>query len=449
MLTKLCNGPFYTVCVYTVTFDLCRRCNGDPGYTVKFLLASHHISYTQGSVECGYIMADTILNTAMASKVNDSTTDTTGINATTEASYPLCSIDDPFSYQIFQNISDGRIVLLTLACILTLLTIIIFMEAVYFVQKHLPTSSRRIHIIWILGLFPAYSFTSLLALMVPRSHFIASIHSSLYLSVALYSFVLLIFDYYGGFDAAVVILAEEKASIAAPPVLCCCVCCLPKVKVTSKLLNIMKRLVFQMALVGPIVRFISSVLWTDGRFKPGKVAFDEAYIYLNTILIVSSILGIYGLQVIYRISEKPLQEFRIRPKFFSLQVTVILANLQHPLLGILVTMNVIKCADPLASDTRANMLYDALIVLEMFLISIAARILFRRRSGNLDYLISRPSLKLIQKDNGEKEMGLMEKSGLAGSNNNSRSDMLTEKSKTYDRKADLYTFALSNDSSKV
>ncbi|XP_070578970.1 organic solute transporter subunit alpha-like [Ptychodera flava] len=357
-----------------------------------------------------------------------------------------CSIGDPYTYQFFPNMTAASIALLVITSILSIVTLVIFLESVIFIQKTLPSTRRKMQVTWIIGLFPAYSLTSLLAIYVPRAHFIATIHSSLYLSVTLYCFVLLIFDYYGGFDAAIVLLSEDTSSIAFPPLLCCCVCCLPKVKVSKRFLRIMKRLVFQTALVGPIVRFIATVLWTDGRYKPGLIAFDEAYVYLNTILIVSTVLAMYGLQAIYKVSLTLLKEFRLRPKFLSVQITLLLGNIQNAFLGILVSTNVIKCSDPFSSKTRANFLFNFLIIIEMFLMSIAARFLFRTRTGNLNYLISRPSLKLTQKVARDDDLETAKKRESQVPNNNVTTG---KKSECLDGKAKLFEYTLSDNSVSV
>ncbi|XP_070576584.1 organic solute transporter subunit alpha-like isoform X2 [Ptychodera flava] len=293
-------------------------------------------------------------------------------------------------------------------------------------------------------MYPVLSCTSLLALYVPRAHFIASIHATLYFSVTLYRFVLLIFDYFGGLEAAVVLLENEEVSIASCPLLCCFQC-LRKVKVTRKFLFTMKRLAMQVAFVRPTALFVAAVLWTDDKYTPGQIAHNEAYVYLNTISIVSTLLAMYALNVIYRASREPLRGFQITKKFMTVQIALLLVNIQHAFLAVLVSVNVIKCTDPVSSKARANIIYNILIVTEMFVLGIASSFLFRTRTGNMRHLISRPSLWL--KERGTEEQEMVEKNDQRKNNNvDGNAERLDGEQTTtvnvYQRRASLFEYAL-------
>nr|XP_002731576.1 PREDICTED: organic solute transporter subunit alpha-like [Saccoglossus kowalevskii] len=268
----------------------------------------------------------------------------------------FCGEEDPFSKDFLEGLAGWKIAFLVIITLLTVITVALFVEAVRFIQTEIPTKRRRAHVTCVLGVYPVFSVTSLLAVWVPRAHFIASIHASLYFSITLYRFVLLIFDYFGGFEAATLLLAEEEVKISNPPLLCC-IPCLPKVKTTATFLLRMKRLAMQVAFIRPLTLFVAAVLWTDGHYTPGKVASNEAYIYLNTISIISTMLAIYALQNIYQAAREPLRGFRIVPKFL-------------------------------------DVIYNILMIVEMFILCIAARFFFRTKLGNMRHLISRPSIAL-------------------------------------------------------
>ncbi|XP_077991708.1 organic solute transporter subunit alpha-like [Glandiceps talaboti] len=381
----------------------------------------------------------TSTQTSLIESTVEYTTTTTidGISTVNETSTEPdpCLPDDPFTYTFYQEMSTWKIVILSLLTALTTITIGIFVEAMFFVQKNLPTKRRRAHVTWILGMYPIHSITSLLAIYVPRAHFIASIHASLYFSVTIYRFVILIFDYYGGFEAAVALLDGEETTIANPPLLCCCPC-LPPFKLTRKLLLFMKRLAMQVALIRPMALLIAVVLWTDSKYLPGQITSNGAYVYLNTVSVISTLLAMYALVTIYKASKEPLRGFNISKKFMIVQLSLVLVNVQHPFLGILVSTEVIKCIDPINSQTRANILYNMLIVIEMFFISMLAVFVFRTRAGNMRHLISKPSLWLKQKGTEEQEMIQVT---IAVPNNNVHTE-----GTIYERRASLFEYALTH-----
>nr|XP_006812514.1 PREDICTED: organic solute transporter subunit alpha-like [Saccoglossus kowalevskii] len=300
-----------------------------------------------------------------------------------------CSDEEPYTYDYYAAINRPEILILMLGImsLLCVLTIGIFADNLRYIHKHLPIPSRRTRVTWIIGTFPVISFTSLIALYIPRAWFICLIHASLYLSLSLYQFMLLIIDYYGGRHAAVKIHEGKTFSLAIPPYACCC-CCLPRISLNHRNLRWIKRGVMQVALLRPIELFVSAVLWTDGRYSPGNISSRGGiYTTLNLITIVSTVIAIIALNLMYRISKDVLKDFNITPKFLIMQLTLLLTNVQHMILSIIVSLDVMTCELPMSTYTKSNMLYNFLIVVEMFIIVFVARMLYRRKAGNLHQLL--------------------------------------------------------------
>ncbi|XP_072031756.1 LOW QUALITY PROTEIN: organic solute transporter subunit alpha-like [Amphiura filiformis] len=296
-----------------------------------------------------------------------------------------CTTADPTSEQLYTELRNNIAALLTLICvtIVALSTIAMFLEAVFYVNKKIPSSRRRIRLIVIMGIYPVQTMTSLLALYVPRAHLMNTLAASVYFSVALFQFLMLIIDYYGGKYAVVELLTDKKVSLANPPLTCCCVC-LPTFTMTMRNLSWVKRCVMQVAFIRPASLFIALVLWTDGKYQPGQVSFSEAYIYLNLISIGSGLLALWGISLMLKASAEPLSEFQIRPKFYLVQMVLILISAQNLILSLMVSGGAIPCIPPFRSDARANYISDLLIIVEMFFFSILSRLYFRTRIGNMD-----------------------------------------------------------------
>ncbi|XP_070578968.1 organic solute transporter subunit alpha-like [Ptychodera flava] len=315
-----------------------------------------------------------------------------------------CSHDEPYTDEYYAaiNLPGLLFIILAIMTLLTIATFIIFLEIFRYMHKMVPFPKRRTRVTWVIGTFPVISFVSLIALFVPRAFFVCLIYSSLYLSVALYQFMLLILDYYGGRLAIIEVHKGNKFHLAMPPYLCCCKC-LPWIELTENTLIWIKRGVLQVALIRPAELFLSSVLWSDGKFEMGELSTRGGiYTILNGITFVSTIIAVFFLNMLFRISKDVLADYSITPKFMIMQTTLILTNVQHLVLSFIVSIGVVGCRQPMSTYTRANMLYNLLIIVEMFIIMILARILYRRRAGNISHLleVTNPSTKPLLTPNG-------------------------------------------------
>ncbi|XP_077870222.1 organic solute transporter subunit alpha-like [Saccoglossus kowalevskii] len=295
-----------------------------------------------------------------------------------------CPIEDPFSADYFKEIPKRVLFfgLLVFCTVFTIFTVAISIESIVYIRSHILLKQRRNHMTWVMGIFPVHSVIALLALYVPRSMFIGTIHASLYLSIALYRFFLLLTDYYGGREIATSILIGTKIPLDNTPVLCL-FRCLPKLTCTKNSLVWMKRGVMQVAFIRPTSLFIAAVLWTDGNYTVGEVSPRKAYIYLHTVVIISTLVAMNFLSMMIRVSKVHLKSYNLTPKFLAVQLTLILANIQHLLFSIVVALGWVRCDDPFTMRTRTNALYNILLIAEMLVLCIFARCFYRRRSGNM------------------------------------------------------------------
>ncbi|XP_022108683.1 organic solute transporter subunit alpha-like [Acanthaster planci] len=299
-----------------------------------------------------------------------------------------CAMGDLSSEDLFRDIakSPAAIAAIVLLTATSILTLVMFVESVINVNKKIPNSRRRVRLIVLMGIYPMMSLTSMISLYIPAAHLLNSLVASVYFSVALFQFIMLIIDYYGGKVAVVEKLKDRQVSLASPPFTCCCPCCLPKITITPSNLRNLRRIVMQVAFVRPFLYFISLVLWTDGKYTHGKIALDEPYIYILTVSSLSGLLALYGIILFLTVSLEPLRSYRIRPKFFTVQMVLIIISSQNLILAILADVGVIPCVAPFSSDSRANYIGDMLIIVEMLFFAILSRMYFRGRFGNVDLI---------------------------------------------------------------
>ncbi|XP_070565716.1 organic solute transporter subunit alpha-like [Ptychodera flava] len=285
-------------------------------------------------------------------------------------------------------------VMISIAVILTAIIIGLFLDSLKFLNAQIPLKRRRSRILWIMGIYPVFATSSLMALFMPRASILTGFTASVYLSVTLYQFMLLIFDYFGGGLAMLTMLKGQKMMIGTPPVLIFCCCCLPKVPVTRKSITWVRRLVLQVAFVRPMVLFISAVMWADGSglYTPGKFSPRDAFLYLNVASVVSTLAAFQCIVILFKLTKEPLQNYKIVPKFFSVQLALIFSNLQSVIIGFLMNSGTIPCSMTWSRAMNGQFIHNFALIVEMFLFAVLARISYRKRTGNLDYVAPpRPS----------------------------------------------------------
>ncbi|XP_071509156.1 organic solute transporter subunit alpha-like [Diadema antillarum] len=287
-------------------------------------------------------------------------------NTTDSCSSHVGSIGEQI--EAFRSIYWG-IPLLSFLTVFAGLNLCMFIHSWVMIRRHVPYSARRIFLVRFFALFPIYSFTSIAGLYIPRAALITNWVSSLYMSTTLYAFVLLIVDYFGGIEKMEAYMTGREVSLRAPPFTCCCPC-LPSVKFSMKLFHTFRGLVLQTAYIRPTIVFIGAVLWADGIYNPSSIAPDSAFIYLTAIGLLSSLLAVFGLSIIYNATAEPLQYFMVGAKFNAMKFTLILTNAQNLVMGIFVKTGVIPCVGPFNTASRGQVLYNMLVICEMFLLTV-------------------------------------------------------------------------------
>ena len=77
-----------------------------------------------------------------------------------------------------------------------------------------------------------------------------------------------------------------------------------------------------------------------------QLSFGDAYPYMAVISVVSNMAGLQALVTLFKISQDPLSSYRIKPKFFTVQFTLIITSVQSLVTGTLAKFGVIKCLGP-------------------------------------------------------------------------------------------------------
>jgi len=310
-----------------------------------------------------------------------------------------CHDRTPTSAELFQDMPVLFLVLLIIASIFTVATLALYIaNTVVLYQKFQHPFRRRLTLI-LMTTFPVYSVTSLLSIYVPLSTTVNDLVANVFFSIALYKFLCLIFNYFGGEHQALKNLENNAVIKLNVPPICCCCFCIPEQKLTRTKFHVLKYIVVQTAIVKPCLCLIAAVLWSDGVYVPGEMKPTSVYFYLEILDILSKMLAMYGLIVLMRICQMRLNTFRLRRKFICLQLIILTSILVGILCGILDQAGVLPCTKPFTSKDSAARLNNYVMILVMLLLSVLAR---------FSYLGEEDRLAEIEEDIEPTEEGLMQ-----------------------------------------
>jgi len=269
-------------------------------------------------------------------------------------------------------------ILLPLCTFLTVICIIIYLEEIKFLKKNYKDAERRRRTITVLSVYPMYAVTSLMVLWVPRSVVLMELKSASYFSLILYFYLHLIPDYYGGPEQMMKKLQGLEVSRRKPPCCCCCVC-LPPAKFSEKFAGNIKILIFQFAIVRPMLATLSAVLWTNGSYNPGSADPKDLTIYIQVAMTISTMIAVYGMLLVMGVAAPNLPEFRLKPKYLSIQLVLVTTTLIGFIINIVVAQDAIPCHKPFSSTARASQITHTIIILEMVPLSMLGRCFYLQK----------------------------------------------------------------------
>ncbi|XP_071818513.1 organic solute transporter subunit alpha-like [Apostichopus japonicus] len=246
------------------------------------------------------------------------------------------------------------------------------------IHKRTQFGPRRIFVVRLIGLFPIFSLTSLTGFLVPRASNIAKWGSSMYLAHTIYSFLLLLIDYYGGPQDMINTICRKPVSIARAPLACCFAPFLPEVQLDVKRFHLIRYLVLQVTIIRPTCVFLNAVMWADGVQEDSFVDPLVAGLYLQVVTMVSTLIAVYGLQIFYHASLEYLRQEEIRPKFAILQTVLLSTNIESFIFTLLARLDAFPCIGPWTSGSRTDVVYNIIVVHEMFIFLLVFALLHLR-----------------------------------------------------------------------
>ncbi|XP_040022989.2 organic solute transporter subunit alpha [Gasterosteus aculeatus] len=297
-----------------------------------------------------------------------------GPNGTSD---PSCTQEPPLAIDIITKLDTYGIITYSLLTFMATVSMLVFLEECAYIYKKVPVNKKS-PIIWVNGAAPVIGTMSCLGMWVPRATMFTDMTSACYFAIVVFKFLILMLEEVGGDEAFLRRAAKHKLRISTGPCCCCCPC-LPHAAITRRSLFLLKLGSFQFAVLKTAFTILSIVLWTNETYNRTGMTVDEFALWMNLFVGVLTIIALWPVAITFMHLRIALRTVKIIPKYALYQLVLILSQLQTAIINILAVNGTIACSPPFSSMARGYMMSQQLLILEMFLITLGSRLLYRRQ----------------------------------------------------------------------
>uniref|UniRef100_A0A3P9IB73 Solute carrier family 51 alpha subunit n=1 Tax=Oryzias latipes TaxID=8090 RepID=A0A3P9IB73_ORYLA len=290
---------------------------------------------------------------------------------------PNCTGQPPLAVDIILGLDVFGTILYAILTFMTAVSMLVFIEECIYIYKKVPPNKKSV-IIWVTGAAPIICTMSCLGMWIPRSTMYTDMTSACYFAIVVFKFLIMMLDEIGGDQAFLRRRGKHTLRISTGPCCCCCPC-LPHVAITPRTLFLLKLGSFQFALLKVVFTILSIVLHTNGNFVLTDLSITGAVMWINPFVGILTVIALWPVAIIFMHLRTTLQTVKIIPKYAMYQLVLILTQLQSAIINILAINGVIACSPPFSSVARGYMLSQQLLILEMFIITLVTRMLYRRQ----------------------------------------------------------------------
>uniref|UniRef100_A0A8D0G2E7 Organic solute transporter subunit alpha n=1 Tax=Sphenodon punctatus TaxID=8508 RepID=A0A8D0G2E7_SPHPU len=294
----------------------------------------------------------------------------------------ICCTLNIFSPPFLSDLDMTGIFLFALLTLITLTADLVFVEEVFYIYRKIPSSKRSIFI-WINAAAPVIATTSCIGMWIPRSTMFTDFTAAVFFAIVIHKFLLMMIKECGGQKLFLRRFENEHFKISTAPFCCCCLC-LPDIHISRRTLFVLKMGTFQFAFLRPVLMFLSIVLWTNGNYSLS----DVTAIYINCFVGILTIIALWPIGIMFQQVRVLLNCKKIIPKFALYQFVLILSHLQATIINVLAMQEIIVCAPPLSSAARGAYMNQQLLIMEMFLITLISRVVYRQKYDDLELPVS-------------------------------------------------------------
>uniref|UniRef100_UPI0037E75039 organic solute transporter subunit alpha n=1 Tax=Semicossyphus pulcher TaxID=241346 RepID=UPI0037E75039 len=298
-------------------------------------------------------------------------------NESTVVIDPSCREKPPLAIDIILKLDIFSIILYSVLTFMAAVSLLIYIEECIYIYRKVPNHKKSV-IIWVNGAAPVIGAMSCLGMWIPRATMFTDMFSACYFSIVVFKFLILMLEEVGGDEAFLKRAGKHKLRISTGPCCCCCPC-LPYVAITRRSLFLLKLGSFQFALLKTLFTIISIVLSTNGTFDLADLNITGASIWIGPFVGILTIIALWPVAIMFMHLRTALRTIKIIPKYAMYQLVLILSQLQTAIINILALNGAIPCTPPFSATARGYMISQQLLILEMFIITLVTRLLYRRQ----------------------------------------------------------------------
>ncbi|XP_069669499.1 organic solute transporter alpha-like protein [Periplaneta americana] len=258
-----------------------------------------------------------------------------------------------------------------------LLTLLLYADTLRHIMRRSPPLVKA-HSAFVLSVYPVVALASYCAVVVPRAQLLAEAVTQGAFTAALYQLFCLLVAYCGG--EAELIRRAKPGTLSAQVAPCCCYpCCrLPPLTLNKLNLRRLRLLVLQLPLVQGLVYLALLVTWAEE-----DSLYQVNYVYVQPLIILSILLGVWGMSMAIKVLAEVLQPHRPQAKFLVLQAVLLLAKFQALAARIVVWSGLVACRPPITPAVYTNLIYNSAMLGEMVVLAVVARLLYKQELPDL------------------------------------------------------------------
>ncbi|XP_018546633.1 organic solute transporter subunit alpha [Lates calcarifer] len=295
--------------------------------------------------------------------------------------HPACLQEPPLAIDVIKQLDVFEICLYSMLTFMSCVSLLLYLEQCIFIYKKLPYPKKTI-IIWINGAAPVISTMACFGMWIPKAVMFTDMTSNCYFAVVVYKVLVLMIEELGGSDVFLKRFTGETFRISTGPCCCCCPC-LPRVPMSRRMLFWLKLGALQYAILKTVLSVLAIILWTNGNFDLSDLEITGTAIWINPFIGVLTIISLWPVAIIFMNTNRYLRSLNIVPKYAMYQLILVLSQLQTSIINILALDGTIACAPPFSSQARGSMLSQQMMIMEMFIITLVNRVLYRRTYDTL------------------------------------------------------------------
>ncbi|KAM7397953.1 hypothetical protein PAMA_006022 [Pampus argenteus] len=294
---------------------------------------------------------------------------------------PACLQEPPLAIDVIKQLDLFGFCLYAMLTFMSCISLLLYLEQCVYIYRKL-SYRKKTTIIWINGAAPVIATMSCFGMWIPRAVMLTDMTSNCYFAVVVYKVLVLMIDELGGSNAFLERFSGKTFKISTGPCCCCCIC-LPRVPMSRKMLFLLKLGALQYAILKTVLTVVALILWTNGNFDLSDLEITGTAIWINPFIGVLTIISLWPVAIIFMNTNSFLRSLNIVPKYAMYQLVLVLSQLQTSVINILALDGTIACSPPFSSQARGSMLSQQMMIMEMFIITLVTRFLYRRTYDKL------------------------------------------------------------------